>query len=243
MLTYLQEDQILFPCDLFGSHLATTDLYGKEDGRLYDAAKRYYAEIMMPFRKIIAGHLKKLESYQFSLIAPSHGPIYANPDFILDAYDEWVNGEPKNAVVLPYISMHGSTEKMVDHLLDELVARGVKVYRFNMEHTALGDLAMTLVDSATLVVATPTFLTGAHPKIIYPVYIANAIRPKTKFISVIGSYGWGGKTAKQLTEMTSLIKAEQLDPVLIKGDPTEEDYAALDRLADQIAEKHASLGE
>jgi len=243
MLTYLQEDQILFPCDLFGSHLATTDLYGDTDAKLYDSAKRYYAEIMMPFRKIIKGHLKKLENYEFSLIAPSHGPIYDNPDFILDAYDEWVNGEPKNAVVLPFISMHGSTEKMVEHLLDALVERGVKVHRFNMEHTPTGELAMALVDAATLVVGSPTFLTGAHPKIVYPVYLANAIRPKTKFMSMIGSYGWGGKMAQQLTEMTSLIKAEQLDPVLIKGDPTEEDFAALDKLADQIAERHASLGE
>ncbi len=243
MLTYLQEDQILFPCDLFGSHLATTDLYGNTDAKLYDSAKRYYAEIMMPFRKIIKGHLQKLEGYEFSLIAPSHGPIYDDPDFILDAYDEWVNGEPKNAVVLPYVSMHGSTETMVDHLVEALVDHGIKVHRFNMELADIGELAMALVDAATLVVGSPTFLTGAHPKLIYPVYVANAIRPKTQFISMIGSYGWGGKMAKQLTEMTSLIKAEQLDPVLIKGAPTEEDFAALDQLADVIAEKHADLGE
>ncbi|TET38171.1 MAG: MBL fold metallo-hydrolase, partial [Dehalococcoidia bacterium] len=50
MLTYLREDKILFPCDFFGSHLATTDLYVTDEGQVYEAAKRYYAEIMMPFR-------------------------------------------------------------------------------------------------------------------------------------------------------------------------------------------------
>ena len=50
MLTYLKEDKILFPCDFFGSHIATTDLYVTDEGRVYEAAKRYYAEIMMPFR-------------------------------------------------------------------------------------------------------------------------------------------------------------------------------------------------
>ncbi|GAI41544.1 unnamed protein product, partial [marine sediment metagenome] len=50
MLTYLREDKILFPCDFFGSHLATTDLYVRDGGQVYEAAKRYYAEIMMPFR-------------------------------------------------------------------------------------------------------------------------------------------------------------------------------------------------
>lgn len=50
MVSYLREDKILFSCDFFGSHLATTDLYVRDEGRVYEAAKRYYAEIMMPFR-------------------------------------------------------------------------------------------------------------------------------------------------------------------------------------------------
>ncbi len=40
MLTYAREDKILFPCDFLGSHLATTDLYAKDEGQLYEAAKR-----------------------------------------------------------------------------------------------------------------------------------------------------------------------------------------------------------
>jgi len=58
MSTYLQEDKILFSCDFFGSHLATTDLYAADKARVYEAAKRYYAEIMMPFRGIIQKNLK-----------------------------------------------------------------------------------------------------------------------------------------------------------------------------------------
>jgi len=50
--TYLQQDKILFPCDFFGSHLATSSLFVDDEPRVYEAAKRYYAEIMMPFRKI-----------------------------------------------------------------------------------------------------------------------------------------------------------------------------------------------
>src|SRR4030067_432713 len=40
MLTYLQEEKILFPCDFFGSHIATTDLYVKDEGQEYEAARR-----------------------------------------------------------------------------------------------------------------------------------------------------------------------------------------------------------
>src|SRR4030042_6803277 len=35
MLTYLREEKILFPCDFFGSHIATTDMYATAEGRVY----------------------------------------------------------------------------------------------------------------------------------------------------------------------------------------------------------------
>jgi flavorubredoxin len=127
MLTYLREDKVLFPCDLFGSHLATTDLYGTGEGQFYEAAKRYYAEIMMPFHSNIERHLEKLKGYEIDAIAPSHGPLCDKPPFILEAYRSWVFGPSKNIVVLPYISMHGSTQKMVEYLVGALVDRGVMV--------------------------------------------------------------------------------------------------------------------
>ncbi len=241
MLTYLREDKILFPCDFFGSHLATTDLYVTDEGRVYEAAKRYYAEIMMPFRKIIEKNLKKVQEYEISLIAPSHGPMYDRPEFILEAYRDWVLSDPKNIVVLPYISMHGSTLAMVDYLLDGLVEKGVTVERFDLAATDIGKLAMALVDAATIVIGSPTVLTGAHPNVVYAAYLANALRPKVKFVSIIGSYGWGGKMVQQLAGLIPNLKVEILDPVIVKGHPRDGDFKALDKLAATIAEKHTAL--
>ena len=238
MLTYLREDEILFPCDLFGSHLATTDLYVTDEGRVYEAAKRYYSEIMMPFRKIIQKHLKKLQGYKISLIAPSHGPMYDRPEFILDSYQDWVFNNPKNIVVLPYISMHGTTREMVKYLVDALTEKGVTVEQFNLAVTDIGKLAMALVDAATIVIGSPTVLTGAHPNVVYATYLANALRPKVKFVSIIGSYGWGGKMVQQLADLIPNLKVEILDPVVVKGYPGDEDFEALDKLAAIIAGKH-----
>ncbi|MDD3217059.1 MAG: FprA family A-type flavoprotein, partial [Methanoculleus sp.] len=75
MLTYLPEDRILFSCDLFGSHYATSSLYVPDEGAIYESAKRYYAEIMMPFRSSIKAHLAKLAAREIAVIAPSHGPV------------------------------------------------------------------------------------------------------------------------------------------------------------------------
>jgi len=241
MLTYLREDKILFPCDFFGSHLAATDLYVTDEGRVYEAAKRYYAEIMMPFRKIVKKNLERVQGYEISLIAPSHGPMYDRPEFILEAYRSWVLDDPKNIVVLPYISMHGSTLIMVDHLVDGLVERGVTVERFDLAATDIGKLAMALVDAATIVIGSPTVLTGAHPNVVYAAYLANALRPKVRFVSIIGSYGWGGKMVQQLAGLIPNLKVEVVDPVIVKGRPRDEDLAALDKLAATIAEKHNAL--
>lgn len=239
--TYLKEDQILFSCDFMGSHLATTDLYATNMAEVYEAAKRYYAEIMMPFRKHIRKNLDKLSGREIQLIAPSHGPIYKDPAGIINAHNEWISDAVKNEVVIPYISMHGSTQKMVDYLVSALVERGVKVRLFDLEVTDIGKLAMALVDAATLVVGTPTVHYGPHPAVFYAAHLANALRPKLRFASIIGSYGWSTKAVEQIAGLIPNLKVEILAPVMCLGDPKGEAFAELDRLADDIAAKHAAL--
>jgi len=242
MVTYLEEDKILFSCDFFGSHIASSDLFVTDQGRVYEAAKRYFAEIMMPFRNIIKKNLEKLAPYEIDMIAPGHGQIFPDPAFILDAYNKWTLGAPRNTVVLPYVSMHESTRLMVEHLVAALVDRGVKVEQFNLAVTDIGKLAMSLVDAATIVVGTPTILSGPHPYAAYAAFLANALRPNTKFLSIVGSYGWGGKTVEALAGMIPNLKVEVLEPVLCKGVPTKEVFDALDNLAGAISQKHKEQG-
>ena len=238
MVTYIEEDRILFSGDFFGSHIATSDLFVTDQGRVYEAAKRYFAEIMMPFRSVIEKNIEKLKAYDIQMIAPSHGQIYDPASWIMEAYGDWVMSTPHNLVVLPCVSMHGSTRKMVDHLVSALVGHGVRVELFNLVVTDIGKLAMALVDAATVVVGTPTVLAGPHPLAVYATFLANALRPKVKFLSVIGSYGWGGKTVETLAGMIPNLKVEVLNPVLCKGLPSESDFKALDDLAAAIAHKH-----
>lgn len=241
MVTYLEEKHILFSCDFYGSHIATTDLFVADEGRVYEAAKRYFAEIMMPFRGMIEKNIEKLKAYDIQMIAPSHGQIYNRPSFIMDAYGDWVSGSPRNIAVLPYVSMHSSTKLMVDHLASALVKNGVHAELFNLTVTDIGKLAMALVDAATIIVGTPTVLAGPHPLAAYAAFLANALRPKVKFLSIIGSYGWGGKCVETLAGMIPNLKVEVLEPVLCKGLPSQNDFNALDRLAESVAQKHKEL--
>ncbi len=242
MVAYLKEDKILFSCDFFGSHIATSDLFVVDEGRVYEAAKRYYAEIMMPFRNVIKKNLEKIAAYDIDLIAPGHGQIYPRPAFIIDAHKDWIDGPLKNKVVIPYVSMHHSTKKMVDFLVAALVEKGVNVEQFDLVVTDIGKLAIALVDAGTIVVGTPTVLAGPHPSAVYATFLANALRPKTKFLSIVGSYGWGGKTVETLAGLIPNLKVEVLDPVLVKGSPKAADFKALENLAETIATKHKEQG-
>jgi len=240
MSTWLEQDRILFSCDFFGSHYATSDVFADKH-EVYDGAKRYYAEIMMPFGAQVLKNIEKVTQYPVRIIGPSHGPVYDDPGFIIEAYRDWAGGEPQNIVCLPYVTMHDSTRLMVDHLTAALTDRGVAVERFDLTTLDAGELASSLVHAGTIVLGCPTVLAGPHPLAMYAAVLANALRPRAKFATVIGSYGWAGKTVETLAGMMGKLKLEFLEPVLSKGMPREADYAALDALADTIAAKHEGL--
>jgi len=241
MLTWLPERRVLFTCDLFGSHLATSDVLAHGDPRILPAAKRYYAEIMMPFRGFIEKNLDRVTALDPAMIAPSHGPVYDAPGLILDAYRDWVSGPPKNLVLLPYISMHGSTRILVEHFVDACARRNVPVEQLNLVDADVGKLAVLMVDAATIVLGTPTVLGGPHPRVAYAALLANLLKPKARHLSVIGSLGWGGKAVEQLAAAVSSLKLELLPPVLCKGLPKPPDIEAVEALAQAIADKHAGL--
>ncbi|MGB9794406.1 FprA family A-type flavoprotein [Caldisericum exile] len=242
MSTYLHEDKILFTCDFFGSHYATSELYAKNSEIVLEGAKRYYAEIMMPFRNFIKSNINKIEKFDFEIIAPSHGPMWNDPKFIIDAYLDWVSPEVKNEVVILYTSMHGSTKIIVDELYNKLVEEGVRVLPFNLVSSDLGEIAISLVDAATVVFAFPTVLTGPHPLGASIIYFVNAIKPKTKFVSIITSYGWGGMAIKWVKEHIGNLKVDLLYELEVKGLPKEKDIEKLNELVMRIVEAHKSIG-
>lgn len=242
MFTYLVEDRILFTCDFLGSHLASSELYAMDKPLVYESAKRYFAEIMMPFRTNIRKHLEKIGGLAVDIIAPSHGPIYNDTKWILDAYRDWVSDNVKNEVLIPYISMHGSTKVAVEYLTDKLIEAGITVKPFNLTETDLGALAIALVDAATIVIATPTVLAGPHPKVAYAALLVGALRPKTKFVGIVTSFGWASKVTEQLSALIAHLKPEVLGIVSVKGLPRESDLKNLGEFAGTIVKKHKGAG-
>jgi flavorubredoxin len=242
-MAWLEEDQILFSSDLFGSHYSTPKAFATSSTEQRLAAKSYYAEIMMPFRPLIAKYTAQVRALKPRLIAPAHGPVWYDPGMILSRYEKWTGDGVKKLVTIPYISMHDSTRVMVEHLVTRLSEKGLSVIcrdlGSHLDSLSLetGHFIADLVDAAAFILGTPTVLGGPHPNIAYAAMLASATRPKTKFWGTVGSYGWGTKADETLTSLIGSLPAEKLETVYIKGLPLPQDLERLDRLAADLVIK------
>ncbi len=234
MFTYLIEDKVLFSCDFFGLHTAF-GTYDDEVPELIPYAKRYFGEIMMPFRNMGAKAVEKVKTREVRVIAPSHGPIHKDPRRILDVYSKWTAGETEKKVVVVYVSMWNATDSMVRAMTETLLAEGVEVALFNMVGADIGDLARELVDAKAVVLGAPTVLAGMHPLGVYASYLVKALRPPLKLGVILSSYGWSGGALKQASEILGPTGIEVLGAVEVNGPPTDADFEKIAEVGKALA--------
>jgi flavorubredoxin len=234
MFTYVVEDRILFPCDFFGSHTAA-GVYDDEVADLAVRAQMYFGEIMMPFRRAGERALKKLADLPIALIAPSHGPLWRHPERILDLYRKWTAGETAAKAVVAYVSMWGSTERLVRIVAETLLGEGIRVAVHDLAQADVGDLAGDLVDARALVLGAPTVLGGLHPAALNAAHLLRALKPPLKYAALLSSYGWGGGAARQASEVLGPMGIELVGAVEVHGAPAAEAEAQAAALADTLA--------
>jgi len=249
-MVYEKQSGILFSSDLFGSHYAFDKVFATDSHEIKDAARAYYAEIMMPFSQHVRKYAEKVIGLAPRMIASSHGPIWKDPSLILKKYMKWTGDKVNKTVVIPYVSMHGSSVVIMERLTWRLAGKGISVLCRNLgespESLAIetGHVLNDLVMAAAVVFAIPTVLGGPHPAGAYCALVVNALHPKTRFVGLVGSYGWGTKIGEIFESLTSgMKKAEKLTPLLIEGLPTEADLVKVDEYADQLAAKILALGD
>ncbi len=241
MFTFVKEDKVLFTCDFLGAHHTEGEIFADNSKELEISAKRYYAEIMMPYRTFCKKYVALINELAPKMICPSHGPIYKDPSFILNLYKKWVSDDVEKKVIIPYVSMYNSSYEMAQRLNERLQKAGIETVLTDLVHTDEGEIAMELVDAGAVVLACSMVLAGPHPKAVYVAYLMNLIKPKMKYFSILGSFGWGGRLTETIESLMPMVKAEKLDYIVIKGKPTEDDLKQVDKLADELIEKINSL--
>lgn len=237
MFTYLVQDKVLFSCDFLGAHFAPgTYAEDVEDGLMLHA-KRYFGEIMMPFRPSIRKALSKIKEFDINIVAPSHGPIYKNPGVIIENYKKWASEELRAKAIIVYVTMWKSTEKMVQAMVETLSSENIEVTVYDLTVADMGEIAKDLVDASAIILGAPTVLAGAHPLAVYAAHLIKALRPPTRFAAVLSSYGWAGSAVKQIQQILETSKIEIVGAVEVNGPPRKEDILDVVDLGRQISKK------
>ncbi len=239
MFTYVVEDRVLLPCDFFGLHSAA-GIYDDELPDAVELAKAYFGEIMMPFRKPGQRAMQKLEDLPIDLIGPSHGPVWRQPERILEPYRRWTAGETARKVVALYVSMWGATERLVETAIERLLEHGVQVTVHDLGKVDVGELAADLVDARGIVFGSPTLINGLHPAAAYGASLLSILRPPAKAAIALGSYGWSGGALRQAEELLRPAGIQIIGSHEVHGRPRAEDE---EQVAALVAQLVASLDD
>ena len=243
MMTYLAEDKILFSCDFLGAHFAEPTMYVHKAYKkeLYEKEfKVYYDAIMGPFAKFVIRALDRIKDLDIALVCPSHGPMIMGGDIqvAMDTYRKWATPEEKTdkTVAIYYVSAYGYTRQMCQYLAEKLEAKGLVVSAFDVIKTDAADIAAHLEDDC-LVFGSPTLNRAALKPVLDVISSIDAVGAAGRPYATLGCFGWSGEACAQLNDRCNSIKMKQVgESVRSQFTPTDEVWAQLDTLADQIAE-------
>ncbi len=226
MVTYCPEEKILFSNDAFGEHLATSLRFDDEndlDTILFEA-KKYYANILMPFGKQAQTALKALDGLEFKLIATGHGVIWrTHIDKILDCYRKWSAGTVDERAVVVFDSMWHSTEILARTIVEAFAQRKIPAAFYDLKATPMSDIVTDIFTSKYLAVGSPTINNQMMPTVAAFLCYLKGLRPVNHKAFAFGSYGWGGQSIAQVEDELKAAGCEIiLEKIRVANLPTVE---------------------
>ncbi len=235
MVTYCPEEKILFSNDAFGQHFATSVRFDDENDldTVFFEAKKYYANILMPFGKQAQTALKALGNLEINLIATGHGVIWRkNISKIVDCYKKWSAGEVAERAVVVFDSMWHSTKILAQTITEAFAQRGIPAAYYDIKATPTSDIVTDIFTSKYLAVGSPTINNQMMPTIAGFLCYLKGLRPVNHKGFAFGSYGWGGQSIAQVEDELKSAGVEIiLDKIKIANLPTSQQ---LDDITKQI---------
>jgi len=229
MITYLQEDRLLFTCDIFGAHYCNEGVFDDAVGNFDDAFKYYFDVIMKPFSRFILQAIAKIKPLEIDVICPGHGAIlrknWKKYVGLTEQYALETLQNPKpNRVLIGYVSAYHNTATMAEKIAEGLKLAGdIEVDLYDLETADLPVLEQKIIEASALILGCPTF----NQNILLPVYqvfaLINPLRDKNKLAAAFGSYGWSGEGVKIMNAMLGNLKLQLFDEgLMVKFKPHQE---------------------
>ena len=219
MISYLHEDELVFSQDGFGMHLATPKLFADENDPavLLDEAKRYFANILLPYSPLILKLLDRIKTLGISIktIAPDHGPVWRRDfDTLLGWYAKWATQKPENRAVVAYDTMWQSTAAMARSIADGLRDGGTDVVVMPMSCMTRADVINDLLCAGAFLVGSPTINNSIFPTLADVLAYVRGLKPKNLIGAAFGSYGWSGEACAQVESTLREMGVEITLPAL-----------------------------
>ena len=247
MMTYVNEDKLLFSQDAFGQHLASTQRFDDElletvpESTLDDAIWDYYANILMPFGSLIKSKLAEVAKLGLviDIIAPDHGVIWRkNPGKVLGMYSDIAEGKCDERVSIIYDTMWHSTERMIEPIVRGLRAENMDCNVVKIRATPTSQCIKEFWRSRGTLIGSPTLNNTFFPPIGDFLVNLVGLRPKGRIVSAFGSYGWGGGAVKNILKQCADLKLEVVEPgIQVKYRATDEEEEKCYEFGREFAKK------
>ncbi|MDR2054372.1 MAG: MBL fold metallo-hydrolase, partial [Desulfovibrio sp.] len=243
MVSFLEEDKILFSNDIFGQNIATSARFADQYDRLLldRAVKDYYSNIVLPYSPLVLKTLGRIAELglEFDVIAPDHGLIFRTRDdigFILEAYREMAQQRPKLQAVIAYETMWSATGKMANSIGDGLDDEGVPYVLINLGSNHCSAVMNALADSGALVLGSATRNNMPMVNMVGLMAHVKGLRPQNLVGASFGAYGWSGEAPRIMAEELAAMKIDVVgEPVRAFFSPTPDDIARCRNLGAAVA--------
>ena len=207
MVTYADNEQILFSNDVFGQHYAAESLYDDtvniED--VFNEAEKYYANILNIYNRNVKRKVDEIVGMNLPLkmIAPSHGIIWrSHIADIIARYQQWDSDYQRNQITIIYDTMWQSTRRMAEAVADGIRAKdaSVRVVLMNAVKDDKNDILLEVFRSKAVAIGSPTVNMGMTYAIAGILELIHGMKFKGKKGAVFGSIGWGGGGEKRMQQ-------------------------------------------
>ncbi len=209
MVTYLEEEKILFSNDAFGSLVSNNKVYDDEYElyELLELSKEYYANIVMPCSKFVIKTLDEIlaMNLDIKLICPSHGIVWrSHINDIINHYYKWAKFENvKNKVVIIFDTIWGNTEIITNEIASRLCDYNIEVRVFKAGQHRPSLIMKEVLEASVILMGTSNFNNTMTPPIADILERLYALKPQNKTGMVYGSYGWAKMHLKRVSERMS----------------------------------------
>ena len=234
MVTYDQQDKVLFTADGFGKFGA---LAHEEDWAC--EARRYYFNICGKYGAQVQALLKKAATLDIACICPLHGPILKeNLGYYIGLYDTWSKYEVETeGVFIAYASIHGGTKKVAEKMAEILRAKGAP--KVSIADLCRDDMAEAVEDAfrmSKLVVAAASYDADVFPPMHDFLHHLKLKAYQKRRVGIIENGSWAPCAGRVMKGMLETMKEiEIVEPmVTIRSAMKQGDIPALEALADAM---------